>query len=430
MAETVVSTRDLTKVYRTYDTPWNRLAELLTGSPRHRDFRALEGVTFDQPRGEGLAIVGENGAGKSTLLKILAGITAPTSGEARVEGTIASILELGSGFHPEFSGRQNITLNAAMLGLSEAEVREKTPDIIAFSELGSFIDQPVKTYSTGMSMRLGFAIATEVDPDVLIIDEALSVGDGYFQKKCMDRMGRFVAAGGTLLFCSHAMYYVSHFCQRALWLRDGRMEALGPVTDVVREYESFLGQKGKATEQPAAPLPRAQSRPARVAQLTLVRPEGDGQAPGGEPAPLPETVPPGMDSRTAVAVYRPGEPLTLEVAVSAASRDVPLHIGVGINREDGVEIAAFSTHQDGRAPMLGETLYTARLTLPALPLVKGVFTVYAFLLDEAGLHVYDQTILSPAFRIQNPRYRFGLLELEHSWEIPEPVSTNPVPEPA
>lgn len=426
MAETVVSTRDLTKIYRTYDTPWNRLAELLTGSPRHRDFRALEGVTFDQPRGEGLAIVGENGAGKSTLLKILAGITAPTSGEARVQGTIASILELGSGFHPEFTGRQNITLNAAMLGLSEAEVREKTPDIIAFSELGSFIDQPVKTYSTGMSMRLGFAIATEVDPDVLIIDEALSVGDGYFQKKCMDRMGRFVAAGGTLLFCSHAMYYVSHFCQRALWLRDGRMEALGPVTDVVREYESFLARKGEAAaEEPASPLPRARNRPARLKHLTLMRPGEEGASLDKEPPPMAGTVPPSMDGRADVAVYRQGEPLTLQVAVSAASPDVPLHLGVGINREDGVEVAAFSTHLDGREPMVGETSYTARLTLPALPLVKGVFTVYAFLLDEAGLHVYDQTILSPAFRIENPRYSFGLLDMEHSWEIPEAV-----PEPA
>ena len=203
-------------------------------------------------------MVGENGAGKSTLLKILAGITAPSTGALRVEGKIASILELGSGFHPEFTGRQNIVLNAAMLGLTQAEVEAKTPDIVAFSELGHFIDQPVKTYSTGMAMRLGFAIATQVDPDILIIDEALSVGDGYFQKKCMDRMGRFVAEGGTLLFCSHAMYYVSVFCQQALWLRAGRAEALGPVDQVVREYEAFLARKSAAAERgPAGGGPRA-----------------------------------------------------------------------------------------------------------------------------------------------------------------------------
>src|SRR6185295_17372272 len=169
MSELAVQVADLQKVYRVYSRPWHRLVEALGGRPRHRPFRALDRVSFTLPRGEGLAIVGENGAGKS----------APTAGSVQVQGKIASILELGSGFHPEFTGRQNIVLNAAMLGLSEEEVREKTPSILEFGELGDFIDQPVKVYSTGMAMRLGFAIATQVEPDVLIIDEALSVGDGY-----------------------------------------------------------------------------------------------------------------------------------------------------------------------------------------------------------------------------------------------------------
>src|SRR3954462_14918455 len=243
MREPVVIAEELSKVYKVYKPPWDRLRELVTRRPRHREFHALEKASFSLPRGEGLAIIGENGAGKSTLLKTLAGITAPTSGSVTVRGKVASILELGSGFHPEFTGRQNIVLNAAMLGLSQDELRRKLPDIVAFSELGDFIDQPVKTYSTGMAMRLSFSIATQVEPDVLIIDEALSVGDGYFQKKCMDRLRRFVDGGGTLLFCSHAMYYVSAFCQRALWLRQGRAEALGPTEEVVREYENFLVAK-------------------------------------------------------------------------------------------------------------------------------------------------------------------------------------------
>ena len=244
-----VNVERLTKVYRVYASPWDRLGEWLTRRPRHRPFHALDEVSFDLPRGEGLAIIGENGAGKSTLLKILAGVAAPSSGTVRTVGKVASILELGSGFHPEFTGRQNIVLNAAMLGLSEEDLRRKMPEIVAFSELGAFIDQPVKVYSTGMAMRLGFSIATQVEPDVLIIDEALSVGDGYFQKKCMDRLVRFVEAGGTLLFCSHAMYYVSAFCQRALWLRQGRVEALGPVHDVVRAYESYLLEKSVTAER-------------------------------------------------------------------------------------------------------------------------------------------------------------------------------------
>ncbi|MCI0344366.1 MAG: ABC transporter ATP-binding protein, partial [Chloroflexi bacterium] len=226
MSDTVVTVHGLSKRYRVYATPWDRLWEALTRRPRHRDFHALDDVGFTLERGEGLAVIGENGAGKSTLLKILAGITAPTAGRLEVRGKIASILELGSGFHPEFTGRQNIVLNAAMLGLSEAEVKARMPEIVGFSELGEFIDQPVKCYSTGMAMRLGFSIATQVDPEVLIIDEALSVGDGYFQKKCMDRLQRYVEEGGTLLFCSHAMYYVSAFCRRAMWLKQGRVEAL------------------------------------------------------------------------------------------------------------------------------------------------------------------------------------------------------------
>src|SRR5947199_5148167 len=268
MVEATVQAEGLTKVYRSYATPWDRLLEGITRRRRHREFHALEGVTFALPRGEGLARIGENGAGKSTLLKILAGITAPTAGAFAVRGKVASILELGSGFHPEFTGRQNVVLNAAMLGLTQEEVRRKMPDILAFSELGEFIDQPVKVYSTGMAMRLGFSIATQVEPDVLIIDEALSVGDGYFQKKCMDRLRVFVDGGGTLLFCSHAMYYVSAFCQRALWLRHGRAEALGPTEEVVREYENFLVAKSaQAAEGMAAPPPP--SLPARIASAGL-----------------------------------------------------------------------------------------------------------------------------------------------------------------
>jgi len=393
MAENVVSARDLCKVYRSYGTPWDRVAEMLLGVERHRDFHALREVTFEQTRGEGLAIVGENGAGKSTLLKILAGITAPTSGEVRVHGTVASILELGSGFHPQFTGRQNIVLNAAMLGLDEETLARKMPDIIAFSELGEFIDRAVKTYSTGMAMRLGFAIATEVDPDVLIIDEALSVGDGYFQKKCMDRMRRFVDGGGTLLFCSHAMYYVSHFCRRALWLRNGRQEALGPVSEVVREYEAFLTSKsGAPAEERGATAAQQESR--RLARITAVEMDGAGHP----------------------AVYRKGEAMVVEVACQADSPALQIHVGVGINSADGTEVAAFSTHFDERPPLHGSTAYRLRLCIPELPLVKGDFTLYVFLLDESALHVYDQQVVPTAFRVASDDYRFGLVAMEHVWD--------------
>ncbi len=403
MGDVVVAADGLTKTYRVYGTPWDRLGELVTRRRRHREFKALEGVTFSLPRGEGLALIGENGAGKSTLLKILAGITAPTAGSCAVRGKVASILELGSGFHPEFTGRQNIMLNAAMLGLTQEEVRHKMPDILAFSELGDFIDQPVKVYSTGMAMRLGFSIATQVEPDVLIIDEALSVGDGYFQKKCMDRLRLFVEGGGTLLFCSHAMYYVSAFCQRALWLRHGRAEGLGPVADVVRDYENFLVAKSAQAGSPpgfsgpeaagvvgAAAAPAG--LPARLAAVRLV-----------EPAPT--------------CFYRPGEEWELEVAWETGNPRLGFHLGVGINRVDGVEICSFATHMDDCPPLSGETHHAVRLRIPALPLVKGEFSLYVFLLDEKGLHVYDQRVLPNAFTVHSPSYTFGLMRVDHVWDF-------------
>lgn len=390
-----VEAEGLTKIYRVYASPWDRLGEAIFRRPRHREFRALEGIDFSIPRGEGLAIVGENGAGKSTLLKILAGISLPTSGSFQVHGKIASILELGSGFHPEFTGRQNIVLNAAMLGLGEEELRQKMPDIVAFSELGDFIDQPVKTYSTGMAMRLGFSIATQVEPDVLIIDEALSVGDGYFQKKCMDRLLRFVEAGGTLLFCSHAMYYVSNFCQRALWLKGGRAQALGPVADVIREYENYLVAKNVAAEEAEAAEAASGDagslhRPARFTSIRLVDPE-----------PL----------------YTLGQAWELEIEWETGNPGLAFHVGVGINRVDEVEVCSFATHLDGLPPRTGETRYAVRLRIPALPLLKGEFTVYVFLLDGAGLHIFDQRRLPRAFTVHTPTYSFGLIRADHAWDL-------------
>ena len=404
MRDLAVLAEDLTKIYKVYATPWDRLGELVTRRRRHREFRALEGVTFQLPHGEGLALIGENGAGKSTLLKILAGITAPTSGRTEVRGKVASILELGSGFHPEFTGRQNIVLNAAMLGLTQDELRHKMPEIVDFSELGEFIDQPVKCYSTGMAMRLGFSIATQVDPEVLIIDEALSVGDGYFQKKCMDRLRLYVESGGTLLFCSHAMYYVSSFCQRALWLRNGRPEALGPVTEVVREYENFLVAK---SAQAAAEAPQAASvtsaRPSRPARILS--------------AHLPERPEP---------LYAPGDPWEVEVEWESVDPRLAFHLGVGINRADGIEVCSFASHQDGLPPMTGQRSYTARLAIPSLPLVKGEFTLYIFLLDEEGLHIYDQKILERAFAVHSPSYAFGLVRVEHAWSLDDARSGSSV----
>jgi ABC-type polysaccharide/polyol phosphate transport system ATPase subunit len=443
MPEPAVQVEQLTKIYRVYASPWDRLREALLRRPRHREFRALADVSFSLPKGEGLAIIGENGAGKSTLLKLLAGIGVPTSGALRVRGKVASILELGSGFHPEFTGRQNIVLNAAMLGLSERELQQKLPSIVAWSELGDFIDQPVKVYSTGMAMRLGFSIAIQVEPDVLIIDEALSVGDGYFQKKCMDRLLQFVGAGGTLLFCSHAMYYVSAFCQRALWLRQGRAEALGPVAEVVRDYENFLLAKSvpaaagapASGQQDRAPVA---SRPAGVGGTGAAagdagegglaaggaRDGGNGAVgdqPLGPARLLGVRVSGGASAEApagAVPLFAPGDDLELEIEWESQRADLAFHVGIGINRIDDLEVGSLATHLDGRPPMTGRTRYRLGVLLPRLILVKGEFTLYVFLLDEAGLHIYDQRIYRRAFGVHGPGYAFGMVTLEHHWLEP------------
>jgi ABC-type polysaccharide/polyol phosphate transport system ATPase subunit len=389
MSNHLVSARDLSKTYKVYARPFDRLVEGLLRRQRHTPFDALRGIDFELPKGEGLGIIGENGAGKSTLLKILAGITAPTSGSFSVEGSVASILELGSAFHGELTGRQNIVLNAAMFGLDRQQVIEHTPSIIEFSELGRFIDQPIKTYSTGMVMRLGFAIAIQVNPAVLIIDEALSVGDGYFQKKCMVHLKSYVENGGTLLICSHAMYYISAFCKRALWLRDGRVEALGPTREVVPRYEAYLDSKtDRAGESPEI-VEATANAPARIDEARLLT--GD--------------------------TYRHNSALELEISWSCDDPVMAFHLGVGLNRPDEVEVASFLSHRSDAGPWTGSTHHTVRLEIPQLPLVKNSFKLYVFLLAEDGLHIYDTRILEDAFSVEYDDYPFGIVAIPHRWRV-------------
>ncbi len=244
---------NLSKVYRLYAAPRDRFFEALTGRPRHAEVRALDDVSGEIAKGSVLGVIGENGSGKSTLFKILAGTTAATSGSVSLPGRVASILELGTAFHPDDSGRRNVTLQAALAGLSREEVADALPEIEAFAELGDFFDRPVKTYSSGMQMRLAFSVATAVLPDVILLDEALAVGDGRFQKKCVDRIFELKASGKTIFFCSHAMYFVSTLCDRALWLNAGRVAAEGDAQSVVLEYERFLARKDVAVAHHAHP---------------------------------------------------------------------------------------------------------------------------------------------------------------------------------
>jgi ABC-type polysaccharide/polyol phosphate transport system ATPase subunit len=407
-SEVAVSADRVSKTYRVYDSAGDRLRELLFRRPRHREFHALSGVSFELPRGRALGLIGENGAGKSTLLKIIAGTTRASSGSVACRGAVASILELGMGFHPDFTGRENARMNAAILGLSGPEIRQRLPQIRDFAELSDFFDQPVRTYSSGMVLRLAFAVATHADAEILIVDEALAVGDGYFQKKSIDRITEFHRRGGTLLFCSHALYYVALVCDEAIWLRNGVTAGQGPALSVVRGYEAFLQERERERTHEAAPA--TDERPVSVP------PHTDGR----KPARLSEIVIHDGSGypRTEFAA---GETVAVDLSFETEDPSLAFHVRVGVDREDGVQILAADTRHEPWAPLSGRTRYRLRLVLPELPVAQGEFRIYVFLGDESALHVHDVRILRPGFSVVSPEYVVGLLRPRHRWVVPEPA---------
>jgi lipopolysaccharide transport system ATP-binding protein len=389
---------ELSKQYDIYKRPIDRLFEIVSGRPRHTVFPALQDVTFEVERGETVGIVGQNGAGKSTLLKLLCGVTRPTSGTLEAHGSIASILELGTGFHPEFSGRDNAALNAAILGLGPADVRKKLPAILEFSELGTFLDRPVKTYSSGMYMRLAFSVAVNVDPDILVIDEALAVGDGHFQKKCIDKIREFQEQRKTILFCSHALYYISSICRRTLWLDHGSVMRFGPSLDVVHDYETFLLQRDRDMAIEGEPQPERPPSPVRFRDITVCDRTG---------APRD--------------LFARGEDIHLRVRIHSDEPSQPVHIIVGIHRSaDDLQCFAVGTHADGVAPLSGSNEYELTVRLEDVPLLRGDYSIIAFVGDENALTAFDRRDVRPAFSMSGERFEIGLISVRHRWEIERP----------
>jgi ABC-type polysaccharide/polyol phosphate transport system ATPase subunit len=224
------------------DTLRETFAHIFRKRTSYYDFEALKGVSFSIGDGESVGVVGRNGSGKSTLLRIIAGVYRPSAGVVKVLGKVAPLIELGAGFHPDLTGRENIILNGLLLGLSKQEIKKREKQILDFAELGDFIDSPVKQYSSGMFMRLGFAVATEVDPDILLMDEILAVGDAAFQQKCLERIEDFHGRGKTIFMVSHSPASILKFCQRALWIHDGVLRADGPADEVIARYDELLQQ--------------------------------------------------------------------------------------------------------------------------------------------------------------------------------------------
>ncbi len=237
-----IKVENLTKIYYLYDAPLNRLKESLHPLRKkyHHDFYALNDVSFEIKKGETVGIIGKNGSGKSTLLKILTEVLTPTRGCVDVIGRVSALLELGSGFNPEFTGLENVYFQGSIMGFSKMEMEDKLEEILAFADIGEFINQPVKTYSSGMYVRLAFAAAVNVDPDILIVDEALSVGDMRFQQKCFRKMRSFMESGKTVIFVTHDTGAVISFCERSIWLKDGKIHKIGQSDDVVKKYISYM----------------------------------------------------------------------------------------------------------------------------------------------------------------------------------------------
>jgi ABC-type polysaccharide/polyol phosphate transport system ATPase subunit len=388
----------LSKEYRLYPNSIARVKEALSFGRRryHTRHRALDDVSFTVPQGSALGIVGENGAGKSTLLKVLAGTSLPTSGRFAINGTVSSLLELGTGFHADFTGRANIVLSAQVQGFTRREIEDKIDGIIDFAELGEYIDQPVRTYSSGMIMRLGFSVATAIDPEVLIIDEILAVGDLYFQKKCVDRIFDFRKRGKSILFCSHSLYDVRQVCDEVIWIQGGRVRMQGLPQDVTLAYANYARslEARPETISGGKPLASGENLPV-IEQVRLLLDDG---------RPVPDTVQTGADLR-----------FELDFRVRRSGPGV--NVGAAIFRTDNVLAATFLSQLAGIATVHEQGAYRCTLRLPDLRLSEGEYTVVGYLFDEHGVHMYDHRQVEKNLLVSQAKNYPGMVRLHHSFEL-------------
>ncbi len=394
MSVPLVRVEGLSKRYPVVGARGDRLAalgRLLLGRAPLREVEVLSGIDLTIHRGESLGIVGENGAGKSTLLKLITGTLTPSAGRVMSDARIGALLELGAGFHPEYSGRDNVRMAAAIHGLAGDALAAKLPEIEAFAEIGRYFDEPVKHYSSGMVVRLGFAVIAATRPDLLITDEVLAVGDDRFQKKCIRWIDGYLADGGTLLLVSHSLYHVQKLCRYAIWLKDGRIEASGDAFDVTQRYQAWLEQRDAREREalvPAASGPEEM----RVTRLAL-----QGRADGT------------IDLTT-------GDALCVDVELHSRD-DKPPRLSLGLLRADGTPVYGVDTAMDAVTPTpLGEGRFAFRCRYLDLPLLPGEYVLRAFPMDDEGLRLFSPA--EAALRVRGESREFGLVRLAHSWEAP------------
>jgi ABC-type polysaccharide/polyol phosphate transport system ATPase subunit len=397
---------DVHKIYRRYGrrkhfaTLKSALlsGELLRDLKPDESFHALRGVSFDVEAGCTFGIVGRNGSGKSTILKLIAGIGRPTSGRVAVGGRVSALIELGAGFHPEISGRENVFINGMMLGLTKREVADRYDDIIAFAELQEFIDAPVKTYSSGMYTRLGFAVAVNVDPDVLVVDEVLAVGDEAFTHKCLDKFAEFKRRGKTILIVTHQLELVERFCDAAMWLDRGVSKAQGDPKRVIDAYLlDVAGAENRASriadDQPSATdRGRWGSREVEITGVELLGPEG------------------------ATHVFNSGDPVEIRFRTHAAQRVSDFVFGIAIFNADAVCCYGTNTHLEGAQP--GELVGDAEVlfAIEALDLVEGAYSVDVAVHRENGAP-YDYHRRLYTFRVASRVKDIGVFRPRHRWHF-------------
>ncbi len=386
----------------TPDTPQSVLESVISVVSRRRakpqDLWAVRDVSFEIEPGRCVGIIGRNGSGKSSLLKLIARIIQPTEGQIEVRGRVSALLELGAGFHQDLTGRENIYLNASVLGLNREQTEGLFDEIVAFSELGRFIDMPVKHYSSGMYMRLGFSVAIHVRPDILIVDEILAVGDQTFQAKCMDRIMEMKRAGVTILFISHDLSTIGNLCSDVIWLDRGRVRQVGPAEQVLAQYRDHLFQRvGEQLnlENDAGGFRRWGSRLIEITGVRLL--DDDGR----------ETT-----------IFHTGDSLRVEIAYVAHEPVSEPEFGLALYRHDGLHIAGPNTRVGGLAMGVVEGSGVVCYAIEQLPFLPGRYQLSAAIHDSARPHAYDFHEEAYAFRIVEggTREKEGLLALSASWE--------------
>jgi ABC-type polysaccharide/polyol phosphate transport system ATPase subunit len=398
---------ELRHVSRSFDKHRNRARSLqerfirtfTRQKPEYDRFWPLQDVSFAVSQGECVGVIGPNGSGKSTLLKVVAGILPPTSGDMAVRGRVCSLLELGAGFHPDLTGRENIYLNGSIYGLRRADIDRRMDQIIGYAELGEFIDTQVKHYSSGMYVRLGFAVAIHTDPDLLLVDEVLAVGDANFQHKCMNSVFSFRERGGTLLFVSHDLATIQRICSSVIWLEDGYIQAMGQPVDVVMAYTEHMARKEATSEGRATTTAEAHrwgSGKVRIDRVQICDP-------GGEE----------------VHQFSAGQPMTVRLHFTATAEISRPVFGLAIYSKSGVHITGPNTEFSGldlsEPPRAGILEYR----VPALPLLAGdyLLSVAAVAHNDAETYDYHDRLYSFQVVAGRPGDRYGLVSLGGGWQL-------------